>query len=217
MIRRIIILLFLINIFSCSKKNIENDNVIIETYGWGEEPQIEHKEYDTTQCTIPYIPLTEITSITPIFIRELISPEKISEVISVQENTLYHPTELCIAKNLYFKKNLPRQAGKYKNKSPFIIYDFIYSNEKETNIAFESLKSELKKINTPYNYEYFDYFKGTSYFYFINIKDKKIIAVCFSAVNGDKDYNLLISFCEKYKSQFQEIIYVDATRTEKIF
>ncbi|MCP1300356.1 hypothetical protein NK356_14350 [Chryseobacterium sp. S0630] len=200
------IILIIIN--SCTKKEITQDQ-IIETY-----PQKEVVHNPKT-CEISEIPIASVFSINPIFYK-LIGYKKILIVESVQKNTLYFSSEICIAKKLYFKKNIPIEAGKYKNVSPYQIYDFIYPNERAVKIAFENIKFELKKISTQNNYEYFDYFNGVSYVYFLALDKKKITTIRFSAVNGINEYNKIIDFCKKNKNTFQEIIFVDATGAEKI-
>ncbi|KMQ65324.1 hypothetical protein ACM39_16765 [Chryseobacterium sp. FH2] len=204
----ILILLFTINFNSCVKKQVEKD-ISIETY----PPKKEIN--NTLLCKISEIPLTSPSSITPIFLK-LINPKTILKIESIHKNTLYHSNEECLAKNLYFQKNLPQEAGKYKNESQYQIYDFIYSNSEETEVAFENLKFELKKIEKQNNYEYFDYFKGVNYVYFFNPNEKKITIICFSGTNDIINYEKILGFCAKYQSSFKEIIFVDVTGVEKI-
>lgn len=205
---KVFLFIILIIINSCAKQEIKQDQ-IIEAY-----PQKEVVHNPET-CKISEIPITPVSSINPIFHR-LIGNKKILNVESVQKNTLYFSSEICIAKNLYFKKNLPIKAGKYKNESPYQIYDFIYPNEDAIKTAYENIKFELKKVSTQNNYEYFDYFKGVYYFYFFDLNNKKITILRFSATNGIQDYNAIIDFCKKNKDSFQEIILVDTNGAEII-
>lgn len=200
-----LLFILLISINSCAQKEVKQNQ--------GEEDYPQKIELNNDElCEISTI---TSSSITPIFFK-LIGTNKISEVESIQKNTLYLSNEKCIAKNLYFKNNQPIEAGKYKNESPYQVYDFIYLNQDVVKVAFENIKLELKKLSIENNYEYFDYFKSVNYVYFFNLKENKITIVRFSGVNGIYDYNHIIDFSNKNKDYFTEIIFVDVTGYEVI-
>ncbi|MCU7617071.1 hypothetical protein NZ698_07670 [Chryseobacterium sp. PBS4-4] len=97
-----------------------------------------------------------------------------------------------------------------------MIYDFIYDDNNQYQITGANLKNELEKLNIDNNYEYFDYFKGNGFVYFLDKINNKITVVSFSEVSGNQEYEIMKKFADEHKSEFDEIIFANATSMETL-
>lgn len=198
--KKIIIILLSFVLYSCNnREETENKKELKKVY------------------TIPNIPILSKDNINEVFTKKLLYGNNIIDVKPINESTRFLIAGYKQnAYNLYFKRNTPVMAGEYKNSGLFIIYDFIYVDEKQNKVAWDNLKKELAKLNIYNNNEYFDYFKGSGFVYSLDGRNKKITIVSFSVVSGHNEYNIIKKFYTKNKEKFDEIIFAFSTGSDII-
>ena len=201
-------------IYSCNDKKVQSKEVISSSYDTLESPPPK-PEYlnDKKKYVLPSIASINVKDINPVFL-ELLRDKKILRTENLDTNKSFINGSVRNTYNLYYKGKFPIRAGEYKNVGNFMIYDFIYADNNQYIIAHDNLKNELKKLNSSNNHEYFDYFKGSGFVYFLDKINNKITVISFSEVSGNHEYEIMKKFADKHKSGFDEIIFADATGME---
>lgn len=172
-------------------------------------------DVNKVSCEIPEIKIATEETRNNIFVNELFLDKNL-KATSLKQSSLFHKSEECMAKRLYFEKNFPSEAVEYKNNGPYLLYDFIYPTIEETQIAYENLTGELDRQSKKIDNVQFDYFKGSSYLFFLDKNAKKISITVCSAVQNVKNHELIINFAKKNKDKFDEILLGSPTGFEII-
>ncbi len=198
-----LIIVLLLICTSCTKKN--NVDKILNS-----QTTANHKEEKIKEVRIPDLPLIKKSDLNTIIKSHLIKENTITKIDSINKNTRFlikgYESE---ANDLYFNTIIPIKGGQYVNDGLFIIYDLVYKNSIETNRAYENLLIELKKIES--QYKYFDYMKGASYVFFLDVKSNKITIITFSGVSGLNEGEIIQNFIKKYIDKFDSIIIANST------